>query len=116
MRIMIQASAGTGKSFLLTTICLWCRLHNLNMEACAPTGIAAANIEIGGTDITASTIHSFLGLHADMTSDLNLGKCSDGRVRNLWSMDVLAIDEVSMIDVGAWFAMKDQLATVAARF
>ena len=24
LRLMVQASAGTGKSFLLTTVCLWC--------------------------------------------------------------------------------------------
>ena len=27
-------------------------------QACAPTGIAAANIDLDGTDVGASTIHS----------------------------------------------------------
>ena len=48
LRLMVQASAGTGKSFLLTTIYLWCIVNGKLAKACAPTGIAAANIEIEG--------------------------------------------------------------------
>ena len=35
--MMIQASAGTGKSFLLTTLMLWCAVHKKNAKAAAPT-------------------------------------------------------------------------------
>ena len=45
---MVQASAGTGKSFLLETVYLWCIVHGKKAQACAPTGIAAANVEIAG--------------------------------------------------------------------
>ena len=55
IRLMVQASAGTGKSYLLSTIYLWCIVHGLDCKAAAPTGIAAANIEVEGTDVTAST-------------------------------------------------------------
>ena len=48
LRLMVQASAGTGKSFLLTTVYLWCILNGKNAKACAPTGIAAANVEVEG--------------------------------------------------------------------
>ena len=48
LRLMVQASAGTGKSFLLTTVYLWCIVHGKKAKACAPTGIAAANVEIAG--------------------------------------------------------------------
>ncbi len=48
LRLMVQASAGTGKSFLLTTVYLWCIVHGKKAKACAPTGIAAANVEIEG--------------------------------------------------------------------
>ena len=41
-----QASAGTGKSYLLSTIYLWCIVNGLNCKAAAPTGIAAANVEV----------------------------------------------------------------------
>ena len=39
LRIVIQASAGTGKSFLLETVYLWCIVHKIEVSACAPTGI-----------------------------------------------------------------------------
>ena len=31
LRLMVQASAGTGKSFLLTTVYLWCLVHGQNI-------------------------------------------------------------------------------------
>ena len=92
LRLMVQASAGTGKSFLLTTVYLWCLVHEKRTkatdsskivpeselllggeggmraaasgplgslpEAAAPTGIAAANIEIEKTGVAATTIHN----------------------------------------------------------
>ena len=42
LRMMIQASAGTGKSFLLTSIYLWCIVHGVACKAAAPTGIVGA--------------------------------------------------------------------------
>ena len=39
LRLMIQASAGTGKSFLLTSVFLWAVLKGMKTKACAPTGI-----------------------------------------------------------------------------
>ena len=38
LRLMIQASAGTGKSFLLTTVFLFCIVHKKVTKAAAPTG------------------------------------------------------------------------------
>jgi len=39
LRVMVQASAGTGKSFLLTSLYLWCLCKRMRVKACAPTGI-----------------------------------------------------------------------------
>lgn len=39
LRLMVQASAGTGKSFLLTTVFLWSVVRGIKTKACAPTGI-----------------------------------------------------------------------------
>ena len=58
LRLMVQASAGTGKSFLLSTVYLFCIVRGLKCKAAAPTGIAAANIEIPGTDVRATTLHA----------------------------------------------------------
>ena len=33
LRLMVQASAGTGKTFLLTTVALWCEVHELTAKA-----------------------------------------------------------------------------------
>ena len=38
LRLMVQASAGTGKSFLLTSVYLFCILNKLSCKAAAPTG------------------------------------------------------------------------------
>ena len=43
LRLMVQASAGTGKSFLLTTIFLWCIVNKKNTKAAAPTGSCERN-------------------------------------------------------------------------
>ena len=48
LRTMVQASAGTGKSYVLTSVYLWAILHDIRVIAAAPTGIAAANIEVRG--------------------------------------------------------------------
>ena len=68
LRMMIQASAGTGKSFLLTSIYLWCVVHGMACRAAAPTGIAASNIEIDGTEICAATLHNVFGLDSECSS------------------------------------------------
>ena len=60
-----KASAGTGKSFLLTSVYLWCLLNKFKCKAGAPTGIAAANVEVAGTDVCATTIHSLFDLDGD---------------------------------------------------
>ena len=61
LRMMVQASAGTGKSFVLTTVFLLCLVHRIKCKAAAPTGIAAANIDLEGTDVGATTLHSHIG-------------------------------------------------------
>ena len=60
-----KASAGTGKSFLLKSVYLWCLLNKFKCKAAAPTGIAAANVEVAGTDVCATTIHSLFDLDGD---------------------------------------------------
>ena len=55
-RLIIQASAGTGKTYVNQAICIWLELYGvhygLKCNASAPTGIAAANLEVPDTDIT----------------------------------------------------------------
>ena len=71
LRMCVQASAGTGKSFLLETLYLWCLVHGLEVHACAPTGIAAARIHVPRTPVHAYTMHYLLGLSVGLESTLD---------------------------------------------
>ena len=44
LRLVLQASAATGKSFLLETLFLWCHRNGHTVRASEPTGIAAARL------------------------------------------------------------------------
>ena len=114
LRIFIQASAGTGKSFLLETIFLWCVVHGYEVSACAPTGIAAARIRVPRTPVRAYTLHYLFGLSVDLESTLDPSKPEGEKMARLARMQVLITDEASMIDDATWLAIKDQLTTVGA--
>jgi hypothetical protein len=112
LRIMVQASAGTGKSFLLTTVYLWCLCKSIRVKACAPTGIAAANIDLSGTDVGANTIHSLFGLDGELTTKMDFAKVDDPKVAALLAMQVLLIDEFSMLDEPAWNTIASLLSMI----
>jgi len=114
LRMFIQASTGTGKSFLLTTLYLWCELNGLRVCAGAPTGIAAANIEIAGTSIHATTIHNLLKLNPSLDTNFDFERCEDNpQLQQLIAMDVLFVDEYSMIDVELWTVLQRFLIKLA---
>ena len=69
-----------GRGFLLTTAYLYCILHGKKVRACAPTGIAAANIELEGTGVSASTLHSFFDFDGSFESRLDFSKTTDETV------------------------------------
>ena len=102
-----------GKSFLLTTVFLWAIVNGLKCKAAAPTGIAAANIEIENTEVGAppvffirlhvsclrvevgaSTLHSLFDLGANYESKLDFTKRHE-KVVALLHMSLLLLDEVS---------------------
>ena len=93
LRLLVQASAGTGKSFLLTTVYLWCIVKGKKAKACAPTGIAAANVEIEGTDVAATTIHAMLDMDTDLKTKLDFAMVGNNKVAALLALEVLFIDE-----------------------
>jgi len=119
LRLMIQASAGTGKTFLLTTVALWCKVHGetccgekIIAKSAAPTGIAASNIELQGTDIIASTFHHMLGMDSEMQSKLDFTDVTNAKVQNLLSMKVFLFDEVSMVDSDCWWQLESIFETL----
>jgi hypothetical protein len=104
--VVIQASAGAGKSYLLETVCIWLIVSDKKFKACAPTGIAAANIHIDGADVAATTMHNLFGLDGEGGTRFDFSRPQDPSVRALLSMDVLLIDEVSMMDIVYWNTIK----------
>ena len=71
------------------------------------------NPSLKGTDVQASTIHALLELDYDLKSKLDLAKTEHPKVAALFALEVLFIDEVSMIDVDCWSAVSEVFAAVA---
>ena len=97
LRLLVQASAGTGKSFLLTTVYLWCIVKGKKAKACAPTGIAAANVEIEGTDVSAMTVHAMFDLDTEWKTKLDFSKQDHSKVGALMALQVLLLDEAPAV-------------------
>jgi hypothetical protein len=112
LRFYLKCPGFEGKSYLLATVFLWCILHDKNTRAAAPTGIAASNIEIEGTDVSAVTLHYLFDLDTDFKTKLDLSKLSNSKVADLMAMQVLLLDEVSMMDVDCWATIKHLLSNV----
>ena len=97
MQLLVQASAGAGKSYLLKAIATRCLLKRVRFECCAPTGIAAANIGVEGTSVSAVTIHKLflltIGADNALDSKLDFGNANDPWVERLLAMQVLLLDE-----------------------
>lgn len=89
----ITGKAGSGKSYLLRTFVKHTRKR---VAVVAPTGIAAINVE-------GQTIHSFfgLGISIQATHDQNAvhSGMNEKRIKILNGIDMLIIDEISMVRV-----------------
>ena len=72
----------------LTDNPLWCILQGLSCKAAAPTGIAAANVEVEGTDVTATTLHALLELDGELKTKLDLAKLDHAKVAALMKLQV----------------------------
>ena len=84
---VITGGAGSGKTFSVRTICDIYEAAGLTVTLCAPTGKAAKRIE-ESTGRPASTIHRLLEYDG-------IEFRFEGPIRT----DLLAVDEVSMVDV-----------------
>jgi len=98
--VFVTGRAGTGKSTLLNHF-----VNNTkkNVAVVAPTGVAAYNV--GG-----QTIHSFFGFPFGVLGNQPIHKHLYGRTRDaLRSLDVLVIDEISMVNSDLMDAMDTML-------
>lgn len=90
--IFLTGSPGTGKSFVLQVIMP--KLFHKNVGITATTGCAAINV--GGT-----TIHSFFKLKPDTNVSKHIAKLTSTKCdtyKKIRDLDLLIIDEVSMLD------------------
>jgi ATP-dependent exoDNAse (exonuclease V) alpha subunit len=86
--VYLTGKAGTGKSTVITS---WLKSTEKKVLITAPTGVAALNI--GGT-----TLHNALGIHSSVTfENLENLKITGKRARTIQKIDVLLIDEISMV-------------------
>ncbi len=90
--IFLTGKAGTGKTTLLRHLVEKLRAQNKKVVVVAPTGIAA--LSAGGV-----TIHSFFRLDTRtfMPEDRKIKPLEGNRLETLKALDVLIIDEVSMV-------------------
>ncbi len=86
--VFVTGRAGTGKSTLLA---YFIENTRKSVAVCAPTGVAALNV--GG-----STIHSLFTFPFGLLGDVDISKHLGRLTREvLAAIDVLVIDEVSMV-------------------
>lgn len=94
--VFVTGRAGTGKSTLLSFL-----IENTDksVAVCAPTGVASLNV--GGT-----TIHSLFGFPFGVLGNVDLSKHMRRNTREiLAAIDILVIDEVSMVNADMMDAM-----------
>ena len=68
-------------------------------------GIAAANVELEGTAVGASTLRCFFDFDGNYESRLDFPKTTHEKVEKLIGLQVLLLDEVSMMDDQVWECM-----------
>lgn len=89
----ITGKAGTGKTTLLKKIVAECRANGKNIAVTAPTGVAAKNAE-------GQTLHTMFGLSTAMYIPGKMRmryRLDDAREKVVKKLDVLIIDEISMV-------------------
>lgn len=93
--ILLLGSAGVGKSLVIKHITKLCKEKNISIGITSSTGCSAILID-------GKTIHSFLGIGLATYSPVNLAKNlynkNKKKYQELQNLDILLIDEISMLD------------------
>lgn len=102
---IITGGAGTGKTTTVKTIVDIFEYFSLKIELVAPTGRAAVRLS-EATGLRASTIHRLLGFNRE-TGGFLYDK------NNLLDVEVVFIDESSMIDLGLGYCLLQAIPNTA---
>jgi exodeoxyribonuclease V alpha subunit len=103
-RIMVLTGGpGCGKTFVLQAIHAVQKLLNRKVALCAPTGLAAKRMA-ASIGAPASTIHKLLGLGRTDTQMVE-----SGDVASLDGVDVVIVDEASMLSLDLFHALLESL-------
>jgi ATP-dependent DNA helicase PIF1 len=102
--VFVTGRAGTGKSTLLQHLA-W--NTSKQIAVCAPTGVAALNVE-------GQTIHSLLRLPIGLIGDSPIDQ-TDATRRLLNAIDTLVIDEISMVSADLMDAIDRSLRQARGR-
>jgi ATP-dependent DNA helicase PIF1 len=93
--VFITGPGGSGKSMLIRKIVNDAKENDVNVQVCAMTGTAAVILQCG-----AKTVHSWGGIglaNGDIKATANKVNKSKFKKRNWKTVDLLIIDEVSMM-------------------
>lgn len=93
--VFITGPGGSGKSMLIRKIVNDAKENHVNVQVCAMTGTAAVILQCG-----AKTVHSWAGIglaNGDIKSTANKVNKSKFKKRNWKAVDLLIVDEVSMM-------------------
>ena len=97
--LFITGGAGTGKSHIIRHIASELQLSHRNVVILAPTGLAAFNIE-------GQTCHRFFGFTDDVLHEGNTGIVSPLMQHKLQAINILIVDEISMVRSDVFAAME----------
>jgi hypothetical protein len=103
--VLLTGRAGTGKSTVIRAVYEAASARRRKVAICAPTGRAA--VQVGG-----STIHRLFGFPLRLIDESDAQK--SGRLKVLRHLDMLIVDEVSMVRADVLHAM-DRALKLARR-
>lgn len=107
--IFITGPGGTGKSYLINIIKSICRDVNKKIAITATTG--CASILIGG-----NTVNSFFGIGLADNINLDYSKSlSKYKMNNIKKLDIILIDEISMLNMNCMIILDKLLKTVFSK-
>lgn len=109
--VLLMGSGGTGKSTLIKHLTQLCNEENINIGITASTGSAAVLID-------GRTVHSYLGIglakdNANVLANSLFFK-NKKKIKELKELQILLIDEISMID-GEFFSKISKFLSIVRR-